>query len=417
MKSARNYIGLFFFIMLFSTGTCYYVYERENPYDPKSDKYLQYHGIKTIDDSGGAGRYTDMAVDGERIYIVYYGATHGITLARSIDTGLSFEIIGISSDCLEGVNSIAVNGKNVYVIFPGNHISMTITFNDINFAKSTDYGKSWPAEEDIKILTSTGRSTTPVPKSSMTVSGNTIYVSYSYEPDITDEIGIYLARSDDAGANWSTDVSDIYIQTTVQFGGSAPAGGFRVSFSSITSNSAGVYVAYTDDVPDAGFNYMHFSRSPDGGDTWHKSSIDSDTDFRDSCVSITSNESYIFASYYDKTNGQLMFSRSTDNGLTWPSGSIIVIDTDGNVGEWNSIASNGAMVYISYYDTTNGNLKLAKSNDYGVTWTTAVVDNPANDVGKYNSIAVSGNIVQISYYDDTADTLKFARSIDGGNTW
>lgn len=75
------------------------------------------------------------------------------------------------------------------------------------------------------------------------------------------------------------------------------------------------------------------------------------------------------------------------------------------------IPSNGN-VYICYYDATNGNLKLARSTDYGVAWTISTVDNYSNDVGNYCSIAVSGSCVYISYYDATAGILKmFAKEI------
>ena len=129
--------------------------------------------------------------------------------------------------------------------------------------------------------------------------------------------------------------------------------------------------------------------------------------------------SKVYISYYDSTNGDLKFARSDDGGKTWAPGNIKTVDSTDSVGTNTSIAVNGSNVFISYCDNLHLNLKFAKSTDGGNTWDPAnikTVDSTLN-VGWYTSIAVDGSNVYISYYDIVNEDLKFARSTDGGATW
>ena len=84
-----------------------------------------------------------------------------------------------------------------------------------------------------------------------------------------------------------------------------------------------------------------------------------------------------------------------------------------DVGQYNaiSIGLDGNPV-ISYYDMTNGNLKVAKCANPACTGTAVVttVDNSANNVGRYSSITVPvDGLPVISYADSTAKYLKVAK--------
>ena len=116
-------------------------------------------------------------------------------------------------------------------------------------------------------------------------------------------------------------------------------------------------------------------------------------------------------SYLDRTNGDIKFARSDDWGATW---NIVTVDT---VGGNNSLAlDSSGNPCIGYYDGTNGVLKFARSNDGGATWPTIVtVDSVA---GEDCSLALdSGGNPCISYFDRGTTNVKFARSNDGGTTW
>ena len=88
-----------------------------------------------------------------------------------------------------------------------------------------------------------------------------------------------------------------------------------------------------------------------------------------------------------------------------------------DVGQYNaiSIGLDGNPV-ISYYDLTNGNLKVAKCANPACTGTAVVttVDNSANNVGSYSSITVPADgLPVISYADSTAKYLKVAKCANG----
>ena len=113
-------------------------------------------------------------------------------------------------------------------------------------------------------------------------------------------------------------------------------------------------------------------------------------------------------SYYDTTNGDLKYAYWT--GENWE---IEAVDNEGRVGQYTSIALDSAdHPHISYFDVGNGHLKYAQWT--GSAWSVETVDNGEN-VGLYTSIAVdSDGCSHISYYDLANDDLKYAHWTAGG---
>jgi len=104
----------------------------------------------------------------------------------------------------------------------------------------------------------------------------------------------------------------------------------------------------------------------------------------------------------------------------------ITVDAIGNVGQYTSVAIDPVnnTTYVSYYDATNNDLRMAKYVGSGGNcgpnndWSCETVDS-GGDVGKYSSIAIkpdSGGIgryvpeIGIAYYDATNRKLKYAYS-------
>jgi len=128
-------------------------------------------------------------------------------------------------------------------------------------------------------------------------------------------------------------------------------------------------------------------------------------------------------SYYDGTNGDLKVLHCNDRSCDGTDDTLSIVASAGDVGQYTSLAigTNGNPV-IAYYDVTNHDLKVARCNDRacaGGNETLSTVDS-AGDVGEFASLAIgaNGNPV-IAYYKRSTGDLRVARCNDpacaGGN--
>jgi hypothetical protein len=113
-------------------------------------------------------------------------------------------------------------------------------------------------------------------------------------------------------------------------------------------------------------------------------------------------------SYYEPSNGDLKVAHCSNTACT--AATLSVLDTAGDVGQFTSITiGSDGLGLISYYDVTNQNLKVAHCANAACSSASLVTVDATGDVGSHTSVALGAdNLPLISYRDQTNVGLKVA---------
>ena len=139
--------------------------------------------------------------------------------------------------------------------------------------------------------------------------------------------------------------------------------------------------------------------------------VDSDDDVGDELAITLGADGLPLISYYDATNGALKVAHC--NNVACTDATTNTLDDAGDVGGWTSITIGAdGLGLISYHDVGNGDLKVAHCADVACTsasHATTIDTGGTDDVGEHTSIALGADgRGLISYYDRSNGDLKVA---------
>jgi hypothetical protein len=119
-------------------------------------------------------------------------------------------------------------------------------------------------------------------------------------------------------------------------------------------------------------------------------------------------------SYYDVTNANLKVAHCSNVDCTGTTVPPVSLDTADNVGQWSSITIGAdGLGLISYFDATNGNLKVAHCSNLDCSAATITTIDSTNVVGVGPSVTIGADgLALISYADATDFNLKVAHCAD-----
>ncbi|MEX0786807.1 MAG: dockerin type I repeat-containing protein [Dehalococcoidia bacterium] len=352
------------------------------------------NSITSPDTGGDVGHYTSLALDASGFPVVSYYD----------DTNFDLKVMHCDdADCAGGNDSITSPDTGGSV---GWYTSLALDASGYPVVSYHDCGSSLPCTvRDLKVLHCGDANCT---------SGNSIT-----SPDTGGAVGRYTSLALDASGfpvvsyydDTNFDLKVMHCNDANCSAGdesitSPDTAGWAGLFTSLVLDASGFpvvsYFDYTNDA-NGGLKVLHCGdanctsgnsiTSPDTGGSvgWH-TSLELDA------------SGYPVVSYLDFTNGDLKVMHCDDADCAGGNDSITSPDTGGDVGLETSLALDASgYPVVSYYDVTNGDLKVLHCGNANCTSGNSITaPDTGGSVGLYTSLALdaSGYPV-VSYYDSS----------------
>lgn len=337
-----------------------------------------FHIVTPIDNTGTSTPDSALAARGSLVYVAYGDTTDDIVnVSRSNDAGDTWTH--------GGRTAFKTTSTDIYEDTSGVHLLFHAT-------DENDF---------VHALAPAGTTYTVYPVMSNTAAGATAITAADdilYEAHYSDT-DLYFSYSKDNGVTWT---GLVRIDATGDVGVNP----------SISAYTKFIFISYYDVTNTS----LKVAKSVDGGKTWSLQTVNNAASVGLYSDVYTADGTAVSIVYSDATYGDLKLARSSNGGSTW---TITTIDSTGTSadpvgGYLSGVAGAPGIAYVSYADYLNNCVKIAKTTDYGNTWTLFKVTASGGHVS-WTSIGLSGSVVCVSYYSPT--TLWFAKSLDGGATW
>jgi hypothetical protein len=169
-----------------------------------------------------------------------------------------------------------------------------------------------------------------------------------------------------------------------------------------------------------GVYHVGFNRSTDGGLTWAaRDTLMDHASFPEDgdpvvCVDDAGVVYYLWLAFNRSPyNGDIVMTKSTDNGTTWGPTQVLTPGTPGTLDDKPWLTIDGDDLFVTWYDYggTNG-FKFIRSADRGVTWTAPVYIGSGGN-GTWPMHGRDSTVFVVWGVSD----IKFNKSTDMGRTW
>ncbi len=278
---------------------------------------------------------------------------------------------------------IAVNGKNIHVVFIDLSIAGTDMVASIFYIMSKNNGNSW--SKPIR-LNRFGPAYYEAWYPDISISGDYVHVIWVDDREINNKYDVYYKRSTDNGNTWD-DGDDDPTNDNLDHTKKISSGEYDSIYPSISSHGDGVHISWD------------YSK---GGWEWT----------------------------------EIYYAGSLDNGATW-SDPIGITEEDGIGSLFSAIASFGDTVHIVWHDdrhltqdNCNSEIYYRRSIDGGLSWEEPVRLTEMDMWSLHPEIDVLGDEVAVIWQDERDSPLEcgvvgffplgeiyYKRSLDGGLTW
>jgi Neuraminidase (sialidase) len=325
------------------------------------------------------------------------------------------------------------------------------TDNDIFFSRSTDRGSSWSGVQILNSTATSDSNTDGIPQARTDGKGTWVVVWESSEDfnSAGTDFDIFFSRSTDDGVSWSdTQVLNSTATSDTDAADIRPR---------LMTDGNGTWVVVWASGYDMGGTAgtdldIFFSRSTDNGATWSvpqvlNTNATSDTGY-DYWPSVMTDGNGIWVTVWHSndylvrtigTDMDILFSRSTNNGMSWSAPQALNSNADSDTGYdyLPAVMTDGNGVWVTVWFSaedfdganTDYDIFFSRSTNDGANWSDVQLlnSNATSDSGSDRRPALmtdgEGTWTAVWFSSEDLDGAKtdndifFTRSTDNGSTW